>query len=109
MTDISYSWPPLTLPDEAKHRYLLAHAISRLKAGKSEAHGTVTLTANAASTTLADERIGGNSVVLLEPRTANAAAAVGTTYIGTKVAGSATITHANNAQTDKTFGYTVTG
>lgn len=109
MTDINYPWPPLTLPDEAQHRYQLAHAIGRLRDGKSEAHGTVTFTANSATTTLSDKRIGVNTVVLLEPRTANAAAANNTWYIATKGDGTATITHANNAQADRLFGYALCG
>lgn len=71
--------------------------------------GTVTLTANAASTTLTDARLTESSVIGLMPTTANAAAALATTYIGTRAIGSATITHANNAQADKTFAYSVTG
>jgi hypothetical protein len=71
--------------------------------------GTVTLTANAASTTLTDYRITASSVISLMPTTANAAGAIATTYIGTTAIGSATITHANNAQADKTFRYSIIG
>ena len=71
--------------------------------------GTVTLTANAASTTLTDYRITASSVISLMPTTANAAGAIATTYIGTTAIGSATITHANNAQVDKTFRYSIIG
>ena len=71
--------------------------------------GTVTLTANAASTTLTDSRLTASSVILMMPTTANAAGAIATTYIGTRAIGSATITHANNAQADKTFAYAVIG
>ena len=71
--------------------------------------GTLTLTANAASTTLTDDRITASSVISLMPTTANAAAALATSYVGTRAIGSATITHANNAQADKTFAYIVTG
>lgn len=69
--------------------------------------GQVTLTANAASTTLTDGNIGPTRKVLLMPTTANAAAALATTYIGTIGERTATITHANNAQVDKTFDYAV--
>jgi hypothetical protein len=71
--------------------------------------GTVTLTANAASTVLTDDRIGYDSAILLQPTTANAAAALATTYISEtgRVNGAVTITHANNAQSDKTFRYWV--
>lgn len=70
--------------------------------------GTVTLTANATSTTLSDPRITPSSVILLMPTTANAAGAIATTYIGSSAIGSATITHANTATADRTFKYTVT-
>lgn len=71
--------------------------------------GSITLTANAASTTLTDDRITASSVISLMPTTANAAAAIATTYIGTTAIGSATITHANDAQVDKTFKYSIAG
>jgi hypothetical protein len=66
---------------------------------------TVTLTANASSTTLTDARIRYDSPIILVPTTANAAGALATTYISesSRVNGSAVITHANNAQSDKTF------
>lgn len=72
--------------------------------------GSVTLTANAASTTVTIIRaVGMASGVFLSPQTANAAAAVATTYIApaTMTADSFVITHANNAQADKTFWYQV--
>ena len=64
-------------PDEKIHRRQLAVAINTNDDGK---HGTVTLTANAASTTITDARISYRSPVVLIPVTANAAAAVVTTY-----------------------------
>ena len=69
--------------------------------------GTVTLTANSASTTLTDHRITPSSVIGLMPTTANAATAIATTYIGTSVNESATITHANTATTDRIFKYSI--
>lgn len=109
MVDHNYQWPPKVLADEKQHRYKLAEAVLLLKDGKNDAHGSITLTANAASTTLADVRIGGNTVLVLSPTTANAAAAVATTYYDTLARGSLVIHHANNAQTDKTFGYALVG
>ena len=70
--------------------------------------GSVTLTASAASTTLTDYRITADSVISLTPTTANAATAIATNHI-TTVIGSATITHANTATTDRTFKYSITG
>lgn len=67
----------------------------------------VTLTANAASTTITDARIRFDSFIGFQPTTANAAAELGagTLYVDDsgRVNGSVTITHANNAQTDRTF------
>lgn len=71
--------------------------------------GTLTLAANAASTTLTDVRLTASSVISLMPTTANAAAALATTYVGTRAIGSATITHANAATTDRIFAISVTG
>ena len=67
-----------------------------------------TLTASTTSTVVTDGRVHEGSTVVLMPTTANAAAALGTTSIvpGT---GNFTVTHANNSQTDRTFGYIVQG
>ena len=72
--------------------------------------GTVILTASVASTTLTDSRITPSSVIALMPTTANASAEQGngTIYIATTINGSATITHANNATSDRTFKYSIT-
>ena len=72
-------------------------------------NGTVTLTANAASTTLTDPLITPVSVIPIHPTTANAAGALATTYVSSQTNGSAVLTHANNAQADKTFRYVVLG
>lgn len=84
-------------------------AVNNILRGKTNNTGTVTLTANSATSTLTDIRIGINSVILLQPTTANAAGALATTYFGTAGDGTVTINHANNAQTDRTFSYTLTG
>lgn len=81
--------------------------LNETRRGKLNNGGEVTLTANAATTTLSDDLITTNSVILLQPTTANAAAALATTYFSTPTQGSVTINHANNAQSDKTFKYTV--
>ena len=87
----------------------LTDVVNNVIAGKLNNNGTVTLTANAASTTFTDSRIGANSVICLMPTTANAAGALATTYFATFLKGSCVINHANNAQVDKTFGFTITG
>ena len=71
--------------------------------------GTVTLTPSVAATTLTNPIIRRDSAITLTPTTANAAAEVGngTIYIGEsgRLNGSAVITHANNAQTDRIYRY----
>lgn len=93
--------------DPKVHLWNLTDAINLIQEGRSNAVGEVTLTAGAASTTVSDNNFESAMVVLLQPKTANAAAALSTTYIADadKTKGSFIITHANNAQADRTFGY----
>lgn len=89
----------------------LRSAILKLNAvinGGGNNTGTVTLTASATTTTVTDTRASNTSIVVLMPTTANAAAALSTTYISSTL-GSFTLTHANNAQTDRTFNYAIIG
>jgi hypothetical protein len=86
-------------------------AINNLAQGRSNAVGTVTLTASAATTTVTARNCGAGSVVLLSPLTAHAAAEIGngTIYVSAVANGSFTLTHANNSQADRTFGYVCLG
>ncbi len=95
--------------DEAAHRREIASVLNNAMQGKLNNTGTMTQTANAATTTLTDPRIGANSAILLMPHTANAAAALAVTYFTAFADGSCTMNHANNAQVDKTFTYVVVG
>jgi hypothetical protein len=92
---------------------LLCALVFRIWKGGTDNAGSVTLTANAASTTLTDSRIGVTSTVHLTATTSNAAAEVGngTIYLSEtgRVNGSIVITHANNAQTDRTYRYSIHG
>jgi uncharacterized membrane protein len=87
--------------------------VNGLMQGKSNNYGTVTLTANAASTTVQETegRISINSVILFMPTTANAATeyAGGSFYVSsTDIENKTfTITHANNAQADRSFRYVI--
>lgn len=83
--------------------------INNLFRGKMNIVGSVTLTANSATTALSDDLISPDSIVVVMPMTANAAAAIGGLYFSTPTAGLVTINHANNAQTDRTFRYGVMG
>lgn len=88
-----------------------AFALQQLAAGRSNAVGEFTLDDGATSTVVSAQNCGEDSVVLLMPKTANAAAEIGagTLYIGTVANGSFTVTHANNAQIDRTFGFAAFG
>jgi hypothetical protein len=83
----------------------IVRAVRELFEGRSNAVGTFTLTANAGSTVVTAANCGAGSTVLYAPTTANAATEVGngTMYVGTVANGSFTVTHAHNAQVDRTF------
>ena len=95
--------------------YLSRHVdgIHALRHGKLECVTNVTLTANATSTVINDQRLAPQSVVIFDPLTANAAAelAAGTLYAAEANRGVTTwtITHANNAQTDREFHIAIIG
>lgn len=97
--------PPTGASERQVHQ-----AIRELTEGRSNASGSVTLTANAATTVVTKATINANASVTLMPKTANAAAALATTYADVAAAGgSFTLTHADNAQTDRSFYYLVIG
>lgn len=86
-------------------------SLQQLAAGRSNATGTVTLTASTTTTTVSDDNFASVSVPLFTATTANAAAEIGAggMYVSARAKGSFTITHANNAQTDRTFYYAIQG
>ena len=78
--------------------------------GKTNNTGNVTLNASSATTTtISDERIGYNSIIMLMPTTANAASSLTNVYVSARAKGSATLTHSANTNTDKTYGYIIVG
>lgn len=97
-------------PDEKDLRKF-ALVIQQLSQGRSNATGTVTLTVDEATTTVADVNCSVDSVPILVPTTANAVAELGngTIYISAVANGSFTITHANSATTGRTFKYALQG
>jgi hypothetical protein len=88
-------------------------SLQQLAAGRSNAVGTVTLTASAATTLVTDKNCAAGSAILPMPTTANASAELGngTWFVPTATIlnGSFVITHANNAQTDRIFRYAIVG
>lgn len=90
----------------------IIQAIQQLACGRSNAVGMVTLAVSpATSTTVTDRNCAAGTVPLLTPATANAAAALGTTYVpkATVGNGSFVIQHAGSAQVDRTFLYALHG
>ena len=88
-----------------------ALCINGILTGKQNNVGTVTLTANTTTTTVTIDagRLSSTSVIILSPTTANAKAE-GIPYITVNATNNQfTITHANNAQTDRTYGYVING
>jgi hypothetical protein len=89
----------------------IVFTVRQLCEGRSNAGGIFTLTANAPTTTVNANTCASTSSILCFPVTAHAAAefAGGGMYIGTVSNGSFVVTHANNAQNDRTFMYVAIG
>ncbi len=103
--------PAYVLSPEEKDRRKINTAINQLAQGRSNAVGSVTLAANVGTTTVKAENCGAGSVVLLSALSAHAAAEIGngTIYVSAVSAGTFTLAHANNAQTDRVFAYVCLG
>jgi hypothetical protein len=104
-----YQAPPEILSNSGEHRRQLARAVRGLMEGKANVTLDVTLAANAASTTVSDSRIGFYSALILVPLSADAAAALPTTFISTLSKGVAVLSHANAASTDRSFRLVILG
>jgi hypothetical protein len=95
--------------------FAIVGTVNELVDGRSNNVGSVgdntsiKLTPGATTTTVNFATVSVGSCILLSPRTANAAAAVPTTYISNVFNGSFIITHANNAQVDRTFDFCAVG
>jgi hypothetical protein len=91
--------------------FRIVNAVRQLIAGRSNAAGSASLAAGAASTTVTAPNCAASSQVFLFPKTAHAAAelAGGACWISAVANGSFTIAHANNAQADRTFAYVCLG
>lgn len=101
------SFTPPVAADSAR----IVQALKELGSGRSNAVGTATLTANQATTVVAAINCGPDSRVFLMPTTANASAEFGngTIRISAVGQGTFTITHANSAQTDRTYFWLAVG
>lgn len=95
--------------------FTIVETVNELVDGRSNNVGSVgngksvTLVPNAATTTVYFATVSVASMIALTPRTADAAAAVPTTFISSVLNGSFVITHANNAIADRTFDFAAIG
>lgn len=89
----------------------LAKKINAVMDGKTNNTGSFTLTENSTTTvvTFAEGRVGADTVILLAPTTANAAASAPWVSSRDVSAKTVTFTHANTATTDRTFSYALIG
>lgn len=108
--------PPATfgsLSDVSSYVRRMWDALYKLRKGKIECVTELTLTPNTTSTVLNYINLSPQSVVVFDPKTANAAAALysGSLYVTAANRGNEqwTVTHANNAQTDRSFQIAVIG
>ena len=99
------------LPQDGATPRQIAEVVNRTLDGGINATGSVTLTDSSATTVVADKRLSATSYFGLMPTTANAAAEIGngTIYVSSQGKQTLTLTHANNAQTDRTYRYCILG
>jgi len=99
----------IQLQPEEKNIWRVVQAVIQLVQGRHNACDRFTLTPGATTTVVSHVNCSKDCEPQFSARTANAAAALATTYISAVDQGSFTVRHANNAQTDREFGFTVTG
>ena len=105
----SYKVPPIRHQSLSEWVRQTVQAVRLIMNGKINSTGSVTLTGSSATSTLNDILIGNDTVILFMPKTANAAAEMDGMYVSARTSGSATLTHANNSQADRTFDYILIG
>lgn len=87
----------------------VAEIVNNLVEGKSNNTDTVILNSSGTETTIFNERVGINSVILLSPRSANAAGESDHIFIKSKAKGSFVIGHRNHGHSDVELDYIVVG
>ena len=98
-----------TLPYQGGDARLVSEVVNNAMNGKTNNSGTFTLATSVTETTVSNERAGFDSVIVLSPRTENAATESDHTYIKTKAKGSFIIGHRNTSHTDVTYDYIIVG
>lgn len=89
----------------------VVQAVRELFMGRSNAVGSLTLQANATTTTVIALNIGAQSRIFLTARTAAAAQEVlaGELHVSAVASGTFTVAHVNSASADRTFDYVALG
>lgn len=99
-----------TLPPFGGDQRAVAEVVRGLMNGKSNNTGEITLSSGGAtSTTLNDERIGYDSVIIFSPLTSNAAGFLNGLFVSARTQGAATLTHAANSAADRKYAYIIVG
>jgi hypothetical protein len=98
----------VNVPGINEERYpIINTAIRQLAEGGTNSLSNLTLTPSATTTIVSDPLATADSHIALCPLTANAAAALATTYVSARSKGTFTLTHANTATVDRTFVYRI--
>jgi hypothetical protein len=97
------------LPFQGGEPRLVAEVVNNLVEGKSNNGGTVILNTSGTETTVSNERVGFDSVIVFSPRTLNAAGETDHIYIKTKAKGSFVIGHRNHGHSDVELDYIIVG
>lgn len=84
----------------------ISTVVNNILDGKVNSTGSVTLTNSATTTTLSDDRIGADSVILFMPTTSDASST--NIHVTARQKGQATLNHAN-ASTTRSFDYVIFG
>lgn len=113
----NYEGVPESMVNTNDWCFRISRVVNEIMRGRTNNVGTIILTANAASTviTLPKGILSKDSAIIFDPITANAATELygATMYVTTANRNvtnrTITITHANNAQTDRNFIYIIVG
>ena len=88
---------------------VISEVVNGILNGKINSTGTVTLATGTTETTVYNERMSSDTVVIFSPRTLNASAETDHTYVKTKNDGNFVFGHRNVSHTDITFDYALLG
>jgi hypothetical protein len=93
---------------QQQHAAALVRIVNNILLGKINATGTVTLNTGTTTTSFSHQLLSGTSKLFFTPTTANARSE-GIPAVTVKAEGSATLTHANSANTDRIFDVLIIG